>query len=102
MPAFRAHTLFGPSASMSYPSILRCLGWRRKWKLDDHTQVYADAQAETASESIEAQTEDVSEIGGTYGGGASAAEGDVWRACCGEGYSGGQEKDWMMHLKEDI
>ena len=31
---------------------LRCLGWRKR-KRDDHTPSYADALAETASESIE-------------------------------------------------
>ena len=72
--------------------LVRCLGWRKR-KRDDHTISYADALAKTASESIEdfreyrgdsAQTEDVvCGIRSTYGGGASATEGDVWGACWG-------------------
>ena len=50
-----------------------------------------------------AQTEDiVCAVRSTYGGGASAAEGDVWGVCWGKGYSGGQKKDWIARLKEDI
>ena len=41
-------------------------------------------------------------IRGTYGGGASATECDVWELVGGKGYSGGQDKDWMAHLKEDM
>ena len=68
--------------------LFRCLGWRKR-KRDDHTLSYADALANTASESIEAivrKTEDiVCGIRSTYGGGASATEGDVWGACWGKG-----------------
>ena len=68
--------------------LLRCLGWRKR-KRDDHTLSYADVLAKTASESIEAivrKTEDiVCGIRSTYGGGASATEGDVWGACWGKG-----------------
>ena len=71
----------------------RCLGWWKR-KRDDHTLSYADALAKTASESIEAkvrkhrdesaQTEDiVCGVRGTYGGGASATEGDVLGVCWG-------------------
>ena len=62
--------------------LLRCPGWRKR-KRDDHTLSYADALAKTASEhrGDSAQTEDiVCGIRSTYGGGASATEGDVWGA----------------------
>ena len=66
--------------------LLRCLGWRKR-KHDDHTLSYADALAQTDSESVEAivrKTEDfVCVIRGTYGGGASDTEGDVWGVCWG-------------------
>ena len=42
--------------------LLRCLGWRKR-KRDDHTLSYADALAQTDSESVEVivrkQTEDI-------------------------------------------
>ena len=70
--------------------LLRCLGWRKR-KRDDHTLSYDDALAKTVSESIEAivrkrrrlfagfvaRTEEEY----SYGGAASATEGDVWGAC---------------------
>ena len=65
--------------------LLRCLGWR-KLKRDDHTLSYADALAQTDSESTEAIVRKggiVCGIRSTYGGGASATEGDVWGACWG-------------------
>ena len=85
--------------------LLRCLGWRKR-KRDDHTLSYADALAQTDSESVEAIVRQrrisfavfVARMGeerlpqrvmfGEFVG--------------GEGYSGGQEKDWMDHLKEDM
>ena len=64
--------------------LLRCLGWRKR-KRDDHTLSYADALAKTAPESIEAIVRKrrvlFCGIRSTYGGGASATEGDVWGAC---------------------
>ena len=84
--------------------LLRCLGWRRR-KRDDHTRSYADALAKTASESIGAIVRKrrilfagfVARIG---------EERLPQRVLFGElvggkGYSGGQEKNWMAHLKEE-
>ena len=85
--------------------LLRCLGWRKR-KRDDHTLSYVNALAKTASESKEAIVRKprilfagfVARMGGerlqqrvTFG-----------ELVGGKGYSGGQEKDWMDHLKEDM
>ena len=83
--------------------LLRCLGWRKR-KRDDHTLAYADVLAQRYSESVEAN--------------AGLCLRDSWhvwgRSVChtqrmmfgelvwGKGYSGGQGKDWMDHLKEDM
>ena len=85
--------------------LLRCLGWRKR-KRDGHTPLYADALAKTASESIEA----IVRKRRIPFGGFVARMGEErlpQRVMSGElvggkGYSGGQEKDWMVHLKEDI
>ena len=84
--------------------LLRCLRWRKR-KHDNHTLSYADALAKTASESVEAivpkrrillaglaaRTRNVYHRGSCFG--------ELFR---GKGYSGGQEKDWVVHLKEDM
>ena len=51
-----------------------------------------------------AQAEDiVSGVRSTYGGGAPDTEGGVFGELVGgEGYSGGQEKDWMVNPKDDM
>ena len=85
--------------------LLRCLGWRKR-KRDDHTLSYADAFAKTASESIDTIVRKrrilfagiVAHIGEErlpqrviYG-----------ELVGGKGYSGGQDKDWLVYLKEDM
>ena len=85
--------------------LLRRLGWRKR-KRDDHTLSYADALAQTDSESVEAIVRKrrmlfaafVARIGEErlpqrvmFGG-----------LVGGKGYSGGQKKDLMAHLKEDM
>ena len=85
--------------------LLRCLGWRKR-KRDDHTLSHADALAKTASESIEA----IVRKRRILFAGFVARIGEKrlpQRVMCGElvrgkGYSGGQEKDWLAHLKEDM
>ena len=64
--------------------ILRCLGWRKR-KRDDHTLVRRRTCQDSLQEHIYrgdgAETEDiVAETRGTFEGGASATEGDVWGA----------------------
>ena len=84
--------------------LLRCLGWR-KWKRDDYTLSYADALAKTASENIEAIVRKrrilfaglVARIGGELLS-LRVMLGELVRC---KGYSGGQEKDWMVHRKEN-
>ena len=85
--------------------LLRCLGWRER-KRDDYTLSYADALAETASESLEAivrkrriffarftarMEEEHLPQGVMFG-----------KLVGGRGYSGGPKKDWMVHLKKDM
>ena len=85
--------------------LLRCLGWRKR-KRDDHTLSYADEFAKTASESIEA----IVRKRRILFAGVVARMGEErlpQRVMFGElvegkGYSGGQEKDWVVHLKEDM
>ena len=85
--------------------LLRCLGWRKR-KRDDHTLSYADALAKTTSESIEA----IVRKRRILFGGFVARIGEErlpQRVMIGElvgckGYSGGQEKDWLVHLKKDM
>ena len=85
--------------------LLRCPGWRKR-KHDDHTLSYADALAKTASESIEAIVRKRRIL---FAGFVARMEEErlPQRVMFGEfvggkGYSGGQEKDWMNHLKEDM
>ena len=73
---------------------------------DDHTISYADALAKTASESIEAI---VCKRRILFAGFVArmGEERLPQRVMLGElvggkGYSGGQEKGWMAHLKEDM
>ena len=85
--------------------LLRCLGWRKR-KRDDHTLSYADALAETASESTEAIVRKRRVL---FPGFVARMEEErlpqgvmFGEFVGGKGYSGGQEKDWMDHLKEDM
>ena len=83
--------------------LLRCLGWQKQ-KRDDHTLSYADALAKTASQSIEA----IERKRRILFAGFVARMGEErlpQRVMYGElvgskGYSGGQEKDWMAHVKD--
>ena len=85
--------------------LFRCLGCRRR-KRDDHTLSYADALAKTDSESIEA----IVRKRRLLFAGFAARKGEErlpQRVMFGEfvggkGNSGGQDKDWMAHLKEDM
>ena len=85
--------------------LLRCLGWRKR-KRDDHTLSYADALAQTDSESVEVIVRKLRILFARF----VARRGEErlpQRVMFGElvgdkGYSGGQEKDWMSHLKEDL
>ena len=85
--------------------LLRCLGWQKR-KRDHHTLSYADALAKTASESIKATVRKrrilfagfVARVG---------EERLPQKVMFGElvgdkGYSGGQEKDWVVRLEEDM
>ena len=83
--------------------LLRCLGWRKR-KRDDHTLSYADVLAKTASESIEAIVRRILFAGFVA---RMREERLPQRVMFGElvggkEYSGGQEKGWMAHLKEDM
>ena len=85
--------------------LLRCLGWRKR-KRDHHTLSYVDALAETASESIQAIVRKRRTLFGAFVA-RMGEERLPQRVMFGElvggkGYSGGQEKDWMAHLKEDM
>ena len=85
--------------------LLRCLGWRKR-KRDDHTLSFADALAKTASESIEARVRKrrILFAGFVARMGEERLPQRVMfgELVGGKGYSGGQEKDWMVHLKEDM
>ena len=85
--------------------LLRCLGWRKR-KRGDHNLSYADALAKTASESIEAI---VCKRRILLAGFLARMREErlpqrvmFEKLVGGKGYSGGQEKDWMAHLKEDM
>ena len=85
--------------------LLRRLGWRKR-KRDGHTLSYADALAKTDSQSIEAI---VRERGILFPGfvarmGEERLPQRVMfeELVRGEGYSGGQEKGWLAHLKRRI
>ena len=85
--------------------LLRCLIWRNRER-DDHTLSYAHALAKTASESIDA----IVRKRRILFAGFVARMGErrlpqrvMFRELVGgKGYSGGQEKDWIAHLKEDM
>ena len=85
--------------------LLQCLGWRKR-KRDDHTLSYADALAKTASESIEVivRKRRILFAGFVARMGEERLPQRVLfgELVGGKGFSGGQEKDWMAHLEEDI
>ena len=85
--------------------LLRCLGWRKQ-KCDDHTLSYDDALAKTASESIEAIVRKRRILFAGFVarmGEERLPPGVMFGKFVGsKGYSEGQEKDWMYHLKEDM
>ena len=85
--------------------LLRCLGWQKR-KRDDHTLSYADALAKTASESIEAivRKRRILFAGFVARVGEERLPQRVMfgELLGGRGYSGGEEKDWMARLKEDV
>ena len=85
--------------------LLRCLGWRKR-KRDHHTLSYADALAQADSESIKAivRKRRILFAGFTAHMGEERLPQRVMfgELVGGKGYSGGQEKDWMAHLKEDM
>ena len=85
--------------------LLRCLGWRRR-KRDDHTLSYAVALAQTDPESVRAIVRKRRFFFAGFGA-RMGEERLPQRVMFGEfvgdkGYSGGQEKDSMDHLKEDM
>ena len=85
--------------------LLRRFGWRKQ-KRDDHTLSYADALAKTTSESIEAIVRKRRILFAVFVA-RMGEERLPQRVVCGElvggkGCSGGQEKDWMVHLKKDM
>ena len=85
--------------------LLRRLGWRER-KRDGHTLSYTDALAKTASESIEAIVRKRRILFARFVA-RMGEERLPQRVMFGElvggkGYSGGQEKDWLVRLKEDI
>ena len=88
-----------------HSTLLRCLGWRKR-KRDDPTLLYADALSKTAFESIEAivRKQRILFAGFVARMGEERLPQRVMfgELVGGKGYSGGQEKDWMAHLKEDI
>ena len=77
--------------------LLRCLGWRKR-KRDDHTLLYADALAKTASESIEAIVRKRRILFAGFvarvGEGRPPQRIMFEELVGGKGYAGGQEKDW--------
>ena len=85
--------------------LLRCLGWRKR-KRDDHTLSYADSLAKTVSESIETIVRQRRILFARFV--ARIVEGCLPQGVMfgefvgGQGYSGGQEKHWMDHLKMDM
>ena len=85
--------------------LLRCLGWRKQ-KRDDHILSYADALAKTVSESIEAIVRKRRILFAGFVTRMREERLPQWvmfgELVGGKGYSGGQEKDLVAHLKEDI
>ena len=83
----------------------RCLGWRKR-KRDDHTLSNADTLAKTASESIEAIVRKRRILFAVFVA-RTGEERLPQRMMFGKlvgakGYSGGQEKDRLAHLKENM
>ena len=82
--------------------LLRCLRWRKR-KRDDHTLLYADALAQTDSESIAVMVRKRRILFAGF----VARAGDerpiqmvrLGELVGGKGFSGGQRKDWLVHLK---
>ena len=85
--------------------LLPCLGWRKR-KRHDHTLSHADVLAQTDSESVEATVRKRRIL---FAGFVAR----IWEERLpqkvmfgefvgGKGYSGGQTKNWMDHLKEDM
>ena len=85
--------------------LLRCPRWWQR-KRDDHALSYADALAYTASESIEAilRKRRILFAGFVARMGEELLPQRVMfgKLVGGKGYSGGQEKDWLVHLKENM
>ena len=85
--------------------LVRCLGWRKR-KRDDYTLSYADALAWTASDSIEAIVRKrrilLERFVPRMGEERLPQRVMFGEFVGGKGYSGGQEKDCISHLKEDI
>ena len=83
----------------------RCLGWRKR-KRDNYTLSYADALNKTASESIEAIVRKQRTLFAGFvarmGEERLPQRGVFGELVGGKGYSGGQEKNWTVHLKEDM
>ena len=84
--------------------LLRCLGWRKR-KRDDHTLSYADALADTASESIEAivRKRRILFSGFVARMGEERLPQRVMfgELVGGKSYTGGRDKDWVAHLRGD-
>ena len=82
--------------------LLQCLVWRKRNR-NDHTIPYTDALAKTASASIEAivrKRRILIAASSQHERGPQRAmfEELVWS----KGYSGGQEKNYMVHPKKDM
>ena len=85
--------------------LFRPLGWQRR-NSDDHTLSNADALAKTASESMGAIVQKQRIL---FAGFVERTEEErlpqrvmFVELVGGKGYSGGQETDWMAHLKEQM
>ena len=85
--------------------LLRCLGWWKR-KRDDHTLSYAQALAKSASQNIAAivwkQVVLFAEFVARMGEERLAQRVMFGELVGGKHYSGGQEKDRMVHLRENM
>ena len=85
--------------------LLRCFGWQKR-KRDDHTLSYADSLAKTVSENIEATPLKRRILFAGFVarmGEERLPRGVILGELIGvKGYSGGQEKDWMLRLEENM
>ena len=85
--------------------LLRCLAWRKR-KRDDHTLSYTDALAKTASESLEAIVRKRRILFAGFVarmGEERLPQSWMFGELVGDkGYSRGQEKDCLAHLKENM